>query len=166
MTRFFEDIDIGHTVELGSHLFNAEAIKEFARKFDPQPFHVDEAAAAASMFRGLSASGWHTCGIWMKLMVDHRSREAADLAARGVRLAKLGPSPGVKQMKWPNPVRAGDTITYRSTLTGKVDLKSRPDWGLWLSLNEATNQRGELVLSFTGQVLAERRVPMVTTAAS
>ena len=161
MTRFFEDYMIGDRVELGSHHFTREAIIAFGQTYDPQPFHVDEAAGRASLFGGLAASGWHICGVWMRLMVDFRARDAAELAARGVPLAKLGPSPGVKSLKWPNPVLAGDTVRYSTTVTGLIDLKSRPNWGLWLSLNEAVNQNGLPVLSFIGQVLAERRVPFV-----
>lgn len=159
MTRFFEDYQIGDRVELGQHHFTADAIIAFGRTYDPQPFHVDEAAGKASLFGGLAASGWHICGAWMRLMVDYRQRDAAELLARGVKPARLGPSPGVKSLKWPNPVLAGDTIRYSTTISSLVDLKSRPNWGIWLSLNEGINQKGQQVMSFTGQVLAERRTP-------
>lgn len=164
MTQFFEDVEIGDDALLGSHLFEAEAIIAFARKYDPQPFHVDPIAASSSLFGGLSASGWHTCAVWMRLIVDYRRRITEQQIAGGAALAKIGPSPGVKSLKWPRPVLAGDTVTYRTRLAGKVDLKSRPEWGLWLSTNEGHNQRGELVLSFTGQALAERRHPFTAPA--
>ena len=165
MTRFFEDCQIGDRIELGSHHFTAEAIIAFGRAYDPQPFHVDAAAGRASLFGGLAASGWHICGGWMRLMVEYRARDAVEMAKLKLPLARLGPSPGVKNLKWPNPVLAGDTVRYATTMTGLVDLKSRPDWGLWLSMNEAVNESGLTVMTFTGQVLAERRTPFAPSSA-
>ena len=86
--KFFEDIAVGERIELGRHIFTADAIKAFARRFDPQPFHLDEAAAARSHFGALVASGWHTAAIWMRLMVEHQRRE--DEAMRGARRAGRG----------------------------------------------------------------------------
>ena len=157
MTRFFEDVPIGEEIALGSHAFDAEAIKDFARQFDPQPFHLDEEAAAHSLFGGLAASGWHTAAGWMTCFVAWRKREAEEMAARGERLARPGPSPGFRDMKWLKPVHPGDTISYRARVIDKVELRSRPEWGLVVSLNEGFNQKGELVFSFVGQVMTERR---------
>ena len=81
--RFFEDINVGERIELGHHRFTAEEIKAFAARFDPQPFHLDEAAAARSSFGALCASGWHTASIWMRLLVDHWQRDDEALRARG-----------------------------------------------------------------------------------
>ncbi len=106
---FFEDIVVGERDEIGAHTFTAEEIKRFARAFDPQPFHLDEAAAEESHFGRLCASGWHTLAVWMKLNVRHLQRRARASARRpACRLARLGPSPGFDELKWLKPVYAGD----------------------------------------------------------
>ena len=89
--KFFEDIRVGETVEIGSHIFTAEDIKTFAQRFDPQPFHVDDEAAARSHFGRLCASGWHTACVWMRLLIDCRRREDDERRARGEAVAQLGP---------------------------------------------------------------------------
>mgnify|MGYP002653490231 FL=1 len=94
--KFFDDLVVGERYELGSHTFTADAIKIFARRFDPQPFHLDEAAAARSHFGALCASGWHTASVWMRLMVQYQVREDAARRARGEGVATLGPSPGFR----------------------------------------------------------------------
>src|SRR5215467_10857760 len=99
--KYYEDIDLGERHVIGSHTFTADEIKTFAAQYDPQPFHVDEAAAARSHFGALCASGWHTVGTWMRLRVQHLQREDAERAARGEPIAKLGPSPGFRELKWP-----------------------------------------------------------------
>lgn len=153
---WFEDLVIGTRQELGSHLFTEAEIIRFAAKFDPQYFHVDPEAAAGSPYGGLIASGWHTASTWMKLMVRVLRARAEQPDERGRKPAP-GPSPGFLDLKWPNPVRPGDTIAYSATLIEKVELRSRPQWGLIRSRNEGVNQRGELVLSFIGQALVQRR---------
>jgi acyl dehydratase len=110
--NFFEDHVIGARVGIGSHTFTADAIKAFAVQFDPQPFHLDEAAAARSHFGGLVASGWHTAAICLRLLVEDRHRRQAELRRRGEAVARTGPSPGLRNLQWPRPVRAGDTIAY------------------------------------------------------
>ena len=109
--RYFDDINVGDRMELGTHTFTAEDIKTFAAQYDPQEFHMDEAAAAKSHFGALCASGWHTVAAWMNLRVQYGRREDAERAARGEALAKLGPSPGFRELKWLKPVYVGDTIT-------------------------------------------------------
>ena len=111
--RYFDDINVGDRMELGTHTFTAEDIKTFAAQYDPQAFHMDEAAAAKSHFGALCASGWHTIAVWMRLRVLYGRREDAERAARGEVIAKLGPSPGFRELKWLRPVYVGDTITYR-----------------------------------------------------
>ena len=97
-------LGVGIVRELGTHLFEAEAIKEFARKFDPQPFHVDEAAAARSVLGGLCASGWHTAAVWMRLSVD-AGMTARDTPWDGPGPEPVfGPSPGFRNLKWLKPV--------------------------------------------------------------
>jgi acyl dehydratase len=156
---WFEDIKVGSRLELGSHSFTAEEIIGFARKYDPQYFHVDEEAAKAGPFGGLTASGWHTSATWMKLMIAARQGAKEPPDADGRQPPAGGPSPGFLEMKWPNPVRPGDTITYASEVVAKIDMKTRPEWGIVRSLNTGVNQRGEPVLSFIGQGLIQRRHP-------
>ena len=155
--KYFDDIDVGDRMDIGSHLFTADEIKLFAAQFDPQPFHIDEAAAARSHFGALCASGWHTASMWMRLRVQYGQREDAERAARGEVLAKLGPSPGFRDLKWLKPVYAGDTIAYASEVVEKRVTKSRPGWGIVFARNTGTNQKGELVMSFTGSGFVERR---------
>lgn len=157
MGKFFEDISIGDEVTLGSHTFTAEAIKAFAQKFDPQPFHLDEEAAARTHFGRLCASGWHTAAVFMKLLVATTKRQAREAIAEGRTLPRPGPSPGFEDLKWIKPVYPGDTLTYQRIVTGKTESKSRPDWGLVHSDTKAHNQDGDLVFSFKGTVFVERR---------
>lgn len=157
MTAFYEELVVGEREVVGTYLFTAEEIKTFAKAYDPQAFHLDEAAAAASPFGGLCASGWHTAGIWMRLMVQHRAREAAARAARGLGSAVMGPSPGFKDLRWSLPVYAGDTVTFDSTLQEKRESGSRPGWGLVRHLNGGSNQAGERVFSFTSTAFWQMR---------
>jgi len=122
--KFFEDIRVGEITNLGRHTFTADDIKAFAARFDPQPFHLDEAAAARSHFSRLCASGWHTACVWMRLTVNYRRREGEELRSRGEQAAQLGPSPGFRDLKWPKPV-------YPATPS-----RMRPRWSrcdLWLA---------------------------------
>ena len=155
--RYFDNINVGDRMELGTHHFTAEDIKAFARHYDPQAFHMDEAAAAKSHFGALCASGWHTIAMWMRLRVLYGQREDAERAARGEVIAKLGPSPGFRDLKWTKPVYAGDTITYASEIAEKRVSKSRPGWGLVFARNTGINQNGELVMSVIGSGFVERR---------
>jgi acyl dehydratase len=153
----FEDRVIGETTDLGSHTFGREEIMAFAREYDPQPFHLDEAAAAASLFGGLCASGWHTAALFIRGIIATRDKANAEARARGVRLATYGPSPGFRDLKWPKPVYVGDTVSYRMRLVEKTDLKSRPSRGLLASAVQGRNQKGELVFAVTSLILADRR---------
>jgi acyl dehydratase len=154
---YFDDIRIGDRFALGSHVFTAEEIKAFAARFDPQPFHIDEEAAARSHFGGLCAWGWHSASVWMRLMVDYRRRLNAGRSARGEPVVELGASPGFRDLKWMRPVYAGDKITYDSEVVALRPSKSRPDWGLLSMRNSGTNQKGELALSFVSTVFIQRR---------
>jgi acyl dehydratase len=155
--KYFEDIRVGEKSELGRHTFTAAEIKAFAKKFDPQPFHLDEGAAARSHYGALCASGWHTACLWMKAHADRRSREEEAQRARGERLAPRGPSPGFRELKWLKPVYAGDTIAFAAEVVETRPVRSRPDWGLVFSLNTGTNQKGERVFSFLGSAFVARR---------
>src|SRR4051794_12456147 len=155
--NYFEDVRLGDSFALGSHLFTADEIKAFARRFDPQAFHLDEEAAARSHFGALCASGWHSASMWMRLIVDYRRRHLEARRAAGESVAQLGASPGFRELKWMRPVYTGDTITYRSEVVELRASKSRPEWGLMSLRNTGTNQKGEPVLSFVSTVFIQRR---------
>ena len=155
--KFFEDIKVGDRAEVDRHTFTADEIKKFATKFDPQPFHLDEAAAAKSNFGALCASGWHTASVWMGLMVEHNKREDAAQRARGEPVAALGPSPGFRELKWLKPVYVGDTITYATEIVETRASNSRPGWGLMSFKNTGVNQNNEPVISFISVAFVERR---------
>jgi acyl dehydratase len=150
---WFEDIALGENRDIGSHTFTEDAIIAFARKYDPQPFHIDPEAAKHSMFGGLIASGWHTAAVWMKLMVASRPSGNSD----GSQSPRYSVSPGFEKMRWLKPVRPGMTLRYSTEIVEKIDLKSRPELGLVKSLNEARDEAGELVLSFIGMGFIARR---------
>ena len=154
--RFYDDITIGDRSELGSHTFQAEEIKAFARKYDPQLFHIDEEAAKRSHFGGLIASGWHTAAVCMRHTVDGKNRDDDALRAAGEQVAVSGPSPGVRDVRWLKPVYPGDTITFSSEIASKRE-SSRPGYGLVVTATVGTNQHSEIVYSVQGAVFVERR---------
>jgi acyl dehydratase len=154
--RFFEDIEIGQRHELGSFTFTADGIKTFAAQFDPQPFHLDEAAGRNSLFGGLAASGWHVASVCMKLGVAEAQRLARDAAARGETIAVWGPSPGFRELRWIRPVLAGDTISFACEVETRRTSESRPQWGILQIRHTGTNQRGELAFSFLGTAFVPR----------
>jgi acyl dehydratase len=155
--KFFEHIQVGEHTQLGRHTFTSEEIKIFAARFDPQPFHLDEAAAARSHFGKLCASGWHTACVWMRLLIVGHRREDDERRARGEPVAQLGPSPGFRDLKWLKPVYAGDTVSYASEVLETRVLSSRPEWGMVSLHNTGVNQHGEPVISFVSSVFVERR---------
>ncbi|MFG1343622.1 MaoC family dehydratase [Xanthobacter autotrophicus DSM 431] len=155
--KFLDEIEVGTRVVLGHHTFTQDEIIAFARRFDPQPFHVDPEAAKRSHFGALVASGWHTASLWMKCNVDFRTREAEAQRTKGERAPMVGPSPGFSNLRWLKPVYAGDTITYASEVREKTASKSKPQWGILKAYNTGTNQYGDLVIDFETAVLLERR---------
>jgi acyl dehydratase len=154
--KFFEDIRVGERTAIGRHTFTAEEIKTFAARFDPQPFHLDEAAASRSHFGKLCASGWHTVCVWMRLLIVCRRREDDERRARGEKVARLGPSPGFRDLKWLEPVHAGDTISYATEVLETRALSRHPGWGIISLHNTGVNQHGETVISFVSSVFVER----------
>jgi len=145
MTKLaYDDLTEGSVIALGSKTVLPDEIIEFAQEFDPQPMHLDEAAGRASILGGLSASGWHTCAMFMRLLCDGF---LLDSSSQG--------SPGLEYVRWKRPVLAGDTLTGRSTVTGRRLSKSRPTVGLVTIRSELANQRGETVLELenTGMFL-------------
>ncbi|HEY4123442.1 MAG TPA: MaoC family dehydratase [Rhizomicrobium sp.] len=145
---WFEDIEIGSKREIGAHTFMQDEIIAFARKYDPQIFHIDPEAAKHSMFGGLIASGWHTAATWMRLMIDARDKGP---------LSRGGVSPGFEDMRWQKPVRPGMTISYSTEVIEKIELKSRPELGLVKSRNEGRDENGELCFSFIGKGFVPKR---------
>ena len=130
----FEDFEVGGSITLGSKVVTAEEIIEFASEFDAQPMHLDEEAGRQSILGGLSASGWHTCSMFMRLLCD---AFLLDSTSQG--------SPGIDQVKWKKPVLAGDTLFARTTVLSKRVSKSRPGLGFVTMRAEMSNQRGESV---------------------
>jgi acyl dehydratase len=155
---YFEDLCVGTRTEVGSHTFTAHEIKEFAREFDPQPFHLDEEAAARSHFSALCASGWHTAAVCQRHVVLERRRQQAELRRRGGPVARTGPSPGLRDLKWPRPVYVGDTVAFAQEIVELRTVASRPDVGLRIARNTGINQRGELVYSVLSGTFIERRI--------
>lgn len=147
-TRFWEDFKVGEIEQIGGKKVEQDELIDFARQFDPQPFHVDEAAAKSSMYGGLIASGWHTCAMVMRMMCD----------AYLVKSASVG-SPGIDNLKWLKPVRPGDTIQARRTTLESRTSKSRPEIGIVRNLWEVFNQDGELVMTMEGYGMFRRRNP-------
>jgi len=155
--KFLEDIRVGDVYEVGRHTFSAEEIKSFARRFDPQLFHIDEEAAKASHFGALCASGWHTALVWMRLMVAYRRREAEAARARDEPVPGIGPALGFRELKWLKPVYVDDTIDYRSEVIETRPSGSRPGLGLMTIRSIGVNQNGETVISFLSTTFVERR---------
>jgi acyl dehydratase len=155
--KYFEDIRVGDTIDVGRHTFNADEIKGFARRFDPQLFHLDEAAAERSHFGALCASGWHTAVAWMRLMVDHRRAAAEAARTRGEPVAAMGPALGFRDLKWLKPVYVGDTIAYKTEVIETRVSNSRPESGLMTIRSTGTNQKGEPVITFVSTTFVERR---------
>ncbi len=158
-TRFatiYEDVVVGARVSLGSHVFRREDMLRFAAAYDPQPFHVDDAAAAKSHFGGLAASGWHTGGAYMRCFVDTRDRMRAEALARGEDSSAGRPSPGLTDLRWARPVFAGDVISFETTITGKRP-SSRSGFGKLFTRARCYEQSGKLVFETHGVSLAKLR---------
>src|SRR5262245_61515253 len=150
-----EFFGIGVTTVLGSHMFEADAIKAFARKYDPQPFHVDEDAAKRSVFGGLCASGWHTAATWMKYNLAKGMETEGKRWTGPAALPEFGPSPGFKNLKWPKPVYAGETITFPRRGVTHRPVSSRQGWRLLSIRAEAFDSTGDMVLEFESTVMVK-----------
>ena len=144
--RYFEDYTPGDVYEFGTITVTEPEIIEFAKQFDPQYFHIQPEKAAESRFGGIIASGWHTAGLAMRLYVDHFLSHVASLA-----------SPGVDDVRWPNPVRPGDTLRIRVRILEARLSRSKTDRGVVHAKIEAINQKDELVLSMVGISIIGRR---------
>ena len=146
--RYFEDYVAGAVYEYGYASVTEAEIIAFAERFDPQPIHVDAQFAGSGPFGGLIASGWHTAGIAMRMMVDHYLPRAASLA-----------SPGIDELRWTTPVRPGDTLRLRTTTVETRRSKSKPDRGLIRTRAELLNQYDQTALSLVGMNLIRLRNP-------
>ncbi len=149
--RYFEDYPTGSVYEFGSIPVEEKEIIDFARRFDPQPFHTDPEAARHSIYGGLIASGWHTAGLMMRLLVEHYLSPASSLG-----------SPGVDELRWLKPVRPGDVLSLRVTVGDATRSRSKPDRGAVRSLTEVRNQRGEVVMIVKATTLMRCRAAPAT----
>lgn len=144
--NFFEDYEVDTFQEYGNYTVSEEEIIEFASKYDPQPFHLSQEAGEATHFGGLCASGWHTCSIAMRMVVDNMPEDSASLG-----------SPGIDELRWRKPVFPGDTLRVKSTVMSKKPSRSRPDMGTMVLHNEIYNQRDEVVLSYKPIAMFRKR---------
>lgn len=145
---YWEDFKTGETITMGSFSLSEADIVDFARRYDPQPFHIDKAAAEKSFYGGLIASGWHTCCAVMRLMCDSYLLDSASLG-----------SPGMEELRWLRPVRPGDVLTAKRTILDSRPSLSKPDMGIVKSKWEIFNQHDECVMSMTGLQMFRRRAP-------
>ena len=146
MIRYLEDFAAGQTFGSGRLKVDAARVKSFAAEFDPQPFHLDDAAARESIFRGLAASGWHTAAMTMRLLVDSELKPAGGIIGTGF-----------DEMRWPRPVRPGDQLHVESDVLDVRPSKSRPHQGVIKVRTTTLNQNGEPVQLFVGNLIVLRR---------
>jgi acyl dehydratase len=144
---YFEDLVVGAETKFGSYDVTRDEVLEFARKYDPQPFHLSDEEAAKTHFGRLAASGWHTCAMTMAVIVGHVGRE--DQAGLG--------SPGIDELRWLKPVYPGDTLHVSGRILDKTPSRSKPGLGSFRTRTEVANQDGAPVLRFTSIVLIRRR---------
>ncbi|MCW6507926.1 MaoC family dehydratase [Lichenifustis flavocetrariae] len=142
---FLEDLVVGQRFDSGFHQVDRAQIEAFAKEFDPQPFHLDESAAKASLFGGLAASGWHTAAITMRLLVGGGLPFAGGLIGAG------------GEITWPQPVRPGDTLRVESEIMAITPSRSKPDRGMVATRSETRNQQGETVQILLAKLVVQRR---------
>ncbi len=146
---YFEDYVPGRAVDCGSFSISEAQIIAFAEEYDPQPFHTDPVLAASGPFGGLIASGWQTTSLMMRLLVEHFISPQTSLGAAGV-----------DEIRWPRPVRPGDTLSVRATVLETRRSNSKPDRGIVRSLAEVTNSRGQTVMRATAINFVRTRDPL------
>jgi acyl dehydratase len=145
-TRYLEDFPVGSSAELGSVHVTEDEIRSFATRYDPQPFHTDPEAAKRWPYGGLIASGWHTASLMMRLLVDNYLSPASSLG-----------SPGIDQLRWPNPVRPGDDLTMHIEVLEARASQTRPDRGIVRTSTTLTNQDNLPVLTVLGTTFIRTR---------
>ena len=144
---YFEDLQVGAQTEFGSYHVTREEVLEFARKYDPQPFHLSDEEAAKTHFGRIAASGWHTAAMTMAVLARHVvAHEQAGLG-----------SPGIDDLRWKKPVYPGDTLHVHGEILEKTASRSRPEMGSFRTLTTVTNQNDETVMSFISIVLIRRK---------
>ena len=146
---YYEDIEVGSKQAFGSYEVTLEEVRSFASAYDPQPFHLDEEAAAATHFGRISASGWHTCAMTMRMLVENMKVNAQ---------AGLG-SPGVDNLLWKHPVYPGDVLRVETEVLEKRRSQSRPEMGLFKSRSRTLNQDGVIVLEMVSNGMIRTRSP-------
>ena len=146
---FFDDLHVGQRFATESHRIEAEQVRAFAMQFDPQPFHLDAEAAKDTLFGGLVASGWHTAGITMRLLVESGLPIAGGLIGVGA------------EMAWPNPTRPGDVLQVESEILELRPSRSRSDRGIAIIRSETRNQRGEIVQVLIAKIVVPRSAPFI-----
>ena len=146
---YYEDIEVGSTSSFDSYAVTREEVIEFASRYDPQPFHLDDEAAAKTHFGKLSASGWHTCAMTMRMLVESNSV---------IKKASLG-SPGIDNLRWKRPVYPGDTLSCEAKVLEKRRSRSRPEMGIFKTHVRVKNQNGVEVLEMVSNGLVAVRDP-------
>lgn len=142
---YLDDLHVGQRFTSGTRAVDEAEIKSFAREYDPQPFHLDNEAAKATIFQGLAASGWHTMAITMRLLVDGGMPVAGGIVGAGA------------EISWPRPTRPGDVLQVASEVVDITASRSKPDRGMVTMRSETSNQRGEVVQLFFGKIVVPRR---------
>jgi acyl dehydratase len=144
--RFFDDFAVGQTLPLAPYTLSRDELIAFAAEFDPQPFHLDEAAGSRTLLGGLSASGWHTCAIFMRMMCDGWLNQSASMG-----------SPGIEKVKWLHPVRAGDRLGGMSEVLEMRVSSSRPEMGIVSFRHTVENEAGKAVMQMVNPIMFGRR---------
>jgi acyl dehydratase len=144
--RWFDDFAVGEQFEFGAYVVSEDEIIDFARRYDPQPFHLDHDAAKASHFGGLVASGWMTSAVLMRLLCDHFIPRQSSMG-----------SPGVDEVRWIKPLRPGDTVRARVEVTETRPSQSKPDRGVIRCRHQLLNQKDEVVMSMHGMGMYRRK---------
>lgn len=146
--QYLEDLAVGQKFGSGRLTVDAEAIKEFATEFDPQPFHLNEQEAEPTLFQGLTASGWHTAALTMRLVVESEFSPAGGVIGAGV-----------EELRWPKPVRPGDVLGIEAEVLEIRPSRSRPAIGIVKVKVTTSNQDGEAVQTYIGNLVVKRRAP-------
>jgi acyl dehydratase len=142
---YLDDLHVGQRFTSATRVVDENEIKSFAREYDPQPFHLDDEAAKATIFQGLAASGWHTMAMTMRLLVDGGMPIAGGIVGAGA------------EINWPRPTRPGDVIHVESEVMSITPSRSKPDRGMVTMKSETKNQRGEVVQHFVGKLVVPKR---------
>ncbi len=153
---YFEELEIGWSVDLGDYHFTEENMMRYKNQFAPVPFHLNAEDAAQGLFGRTAAAGFHICSAWMACFVATNQRERLARAARGETLPEVGPSPGLENVTWPLPVFSGETVVFCSEVFAKRDIRSRAGWGLLTLTGQGKKDSGQKVLEFRTHILVAK----------